>query len=482
MNTRAHTDSADSSASDGSAPGNTHPEGPASAAEPTPPDGGFAGVARLELDELLIHLIARATDVQRTQGRLRGLLRAYMQVARAADLEEVLPHILDAARTLVGARYAALGVIEDGRMVRFLHTGMDAATVRAVGVQPEGKGLLGRLIDYPEPLRLRDIAEHMTSIGFPPHHPPMRSFLGVPIRIGEQVFGNLYLADKPGAEEFSADDEELATALAVAAGVAIGNAALLHQSRRRQRWQTAMTALSTAILSNDDPVEFALPQIVVHATSASSPAGVCICVPTEQPGMLRVAAGNGVYTERIGMTFPIAGSVYADALANTGPVIIADQDADPRTAAHPIKGAGQTVALPMRSDAAITGVLSVCNTPGAGPFDRLDLELLGAYASHAALVLQLAHAHHDNARLLAANDRQQIAEDLHRHVLHSVSRLGIDLHGIAARLHDSTARATVMAKIDDTDTIIHELRSAIFSLHPSDTTSPVTVAEPAQAR
>jgi GAF domain-containing protein len=449
--------------------------------QPAPSEGGFAGVARLELDELLVLLIARATDVQQTQGRLRGLLRANLQVARAVDLEEVLTHILDAAQTLVGARYAALGVIEDGRLVRFLHTGMDAETVRAVGVHPEGKGLLGRLIDYPEPLRLRDIADHVSSIGFPAHHPPMRSFLGVPIRIGSRVFGNLYLADKSGAEEFSADDEELATALAVAAGVAIGNAALLHESRRRQRWQTAMMALSTAILSNNDPVGFALPQIVIHASSASSAAGVCVCVPAEQPDMLVVAAGDGVYTEHIGRTFPAAGSLYADALTAQDPVVVADPDTDPRTAGQPIKGAGPTMALPMRSEAAVSGVLFVCTTPGSAVFDRLDLDLLSGYASHAALVLQLAHAHHDNAHLRATSDRQRIAEDLHHHVLHRVSRLGMDLHGIAARLHDSAAKATVIAKIDDTDTIIRELRAAIFSLHPIDTTRPSVIPHPTPA-
>ena len=402
-------------------------------------------------------------------------------MARAADLEEVLMHILDAARTLVGARYAALGVIEDGHLVRFLHAGMDPETVSAVGVQPEGKGLLGRLIDFPEPLRLRDIAEHVSSIGFPAHHPPMRSFLGVPIRIGARVFGNLYLADKSDAEEFSADDEELATALAVAASVAIGNAALLHESRRRQRWQTAMMALSTAVLSNDDPVGFALPQIVVHAAIASSAAGVCICVPADDPDLLLVVAGDGVYTDRIGMTFPAAGSVYADALADRGPVIVADQYADPRTAEYPIGGAGPTVALPMRSEAAVSGVLFVCNKPGAGLFDRLDLELFGGYARHAALVLQLAHAHHDNAHLRATNDRQRIAEDLHQHVLHRVSRLGMDLHSVAARLHDGAAKAEVMTKIGDTDRIIHELRAAIFSLHPIDTTRTAAMPHPAPA-
>jgi transcriptional regulator with GAF, ATPase, and Fis domain len=156
---------------------------------------GFPSVARLELDELLEQLIARARDVQATQGRLRGLLRANRLVAAAVDLDELLGHILEAARSLVDARYAALGVVEQGRLVRFLHLGMDEQTVAAIGHLPEGKGLLGRLIDYPEPLRLPDIGAHLASVGFPEHHPPMRSFLGVPIQVGSRIYGNLYLTD-----------------------------------------------------------------------------------------------------------------------------------------------------------------------------------------------------------------------------------------------------------------------------------------------
>ncbi|HEU0240334.1 MAG TPA: GAF domain-containing protein, partial [Micromonosporaceae bacterium] len=186
---------------------------------------GFPYVARLELDELLEQLIARARDVQQTQGRLRGLLRASRTVAAAVDLDEVLHHILGAARTLVDARYAALGLVEQGRLVRFLHLGIDDDRVSAIGHLPEGKGLLGRLIDYPEPLRIPDVGAHVASVGYPEHHPRMRTFLGVPIRVGRRLYGNLYLTDKQHGAEFSRDDEELAIALAATAGAAISNAA-----------------------------------------------------------------------------------------------------------------------------------------------------------------------------------------------------------------------------------------------------------------
>jgi GAF domain-containing protein len=219
---------------------------PVSASPDLPGAMNFPQVARLELDELLEQLVAGARDVQDTQGRLRGLLRAYLEVARAVDLEELLLHIVNAARELVDARYAALGVIQQGRLVRFLHTGMDDVTVESIGHLPEGKGVLGRLVDYPEPLRLDNIAEHMSSVGFPEHHPPMRSFLGVPIRIGDRVFGNLYLTDKQSPHGFTADDQELVQALATAAGVSIENAMLFERrvaanSGRRRWWRSPRT-------------------------------------------------------------------------------------------------------------------------------------------------------------------------------------------------------------------------------------------------
>jgi GAF domain-containing protein len=202
------------------------PQPPADQALPAPhphliSELAFPEVARLELDELLEQLVARARDVQDTQGRLRGLLRANLEVARGVDLEEVLRHVVDAACELVHARYAAIGVVRDGHLVRFVHTGMGGDDVARVGGLPEGKGVLGLLVERPQRLRLRDITEHVCSVGFPEHHPPMRSFLGVPVRVRDRVFGNLYLAGKQGADEFTAEDEELVAALAAAAGVAL---------------------------------------------------------------------------------------------------------------------------------------------------------------------------------------------------------------------------------------------------------------------
>ena len=292
-----------------------------SAASPTgDPAAGmvFAQVARLELDELLEQLVTRARDVQDTQGRLRGLLRAYLAVARADDIDTVLRHIVEAARDLVDAGYAALGVVRGGRLVRFVHTGMDTEMVARVGHLPEGKGLLGLLVDYPQSLRLRDIAEHVASVGFPEHHPPMRSFLGVPIRVAERVFGNLYLTDKQGADEFTADDEELVQALAAAAAAAIENATLLAESRRRHTWQTAMVEVTTQLLDGADPDEV-LCRLVHHARRTLRGDGAGVSVPTDDPDLWHMAMTEGTYQRWQGAAVPTTRHRHRGRDRRTGP-------------------------------------------------------------------------------------------------------------------------------------------------------------------
>jgi GAF domain-containing protein len=274
---------------------------------------GFAHAARLQFDEILEQLVGSAREVQATQGRLRGLLRAYLAVARADDLDQVLRHIVEAARTLVDAHYAALGVVSHGSLIRFIHTGMDDETVRLVGRLPEGKGMLGLLVDRPEPLRLRHIGDHVASVGFPDHHPPMQTFLGVPIRLGDRVFGNLYLTDKQGAPEFTADDEELVLALAAAAGVAIDNATLLAEGRRRQAWQTAMVEAMTDLMTGTD-AQVTLRRFVRSAATVLNAAGAAAAVPADDPGQVRVAAAEGVYGGWPDAVLPLSGSVLGDAV------------------------------------------------------------------------------------------------------------------------------------------------------------------------
>src|SRR3954454_12789155 len=193
----------------------------------------FPDLPRLELDQLLTQLVDRAQEVMATQGRLRGLLRATQTVTTGLSPPVVLRRIAEAARELAGARYAALGVLApDGGLAEFVHVGMDDERAVRIGHLPEGKGLLGALIEDPQPIRLARIADDPRSCGFPPGHPPMTSFLGVPIRVRREVFGNLYLAESTRGH-FSAEDEELVTARAATAAAVIDNARLYETARTR---------------------------------------------------------------------------------------------------------------------------------------------------------------------------------------------------------------------------------------------------------
>src|ERR1700733_6427166 len=243
---------------------------------------GFPDIPRLELEQLLVQLVDRADDVLATQGRLRGLLRANALIAGELSLPVVLRQIVAAARDLVGARYAALGVLgRDGELEQFVHAGMDDELVARIGDLPRGRGILGLLIRQPAPLRLDDLSDHPASVGFPPGHPPMTGFLGVPVRIGEEVFGNLYLTERSRGGEVTADDEQLAIALAAAAGAAIANARQFAESEQRRRWLDASGELLPLLLSGQAERPHTL--IAQHAAAATGADFAALAVPRE-PG------------------------------------------------------------------------------------------------------------------------------------------------------------------------------------------------------
>ena len=256
--------------------------------DPAIPSEGlsFPSVARLELDELLDQLITRATEVKLTQGRLRGLLDATHHITAGLELDDLVQRIVENARALVGAHYAALGVVRDGRLIRFVHVGMDAATVACIGALPQGKGVLGCLIDDPKPLRLSDLGTHAAAVGFPEGHPPMHSFLGVPLRAGGTVYGNLYVTESERGDGFSAEDEQLLTALAGAAGIAVENALLLDAARRREAWQAASTRLASDLLAGELPPEGELQHLLEAAVDVAGAHGAAITeVADADPGV-----------------------------------------------------------------------------------------------------------------------------------------------------------------------------------------------------
>ena len=220
------------------------------------PTGSHPALPQLRLDDLLSELQARLQTVLATRDRVYTLLDAVVAVGTNLDLETVLKQIVEAAITLVRARYGALGIIgEGGRLAEFVPVGLAGDEIEAIHHWPEGRGLLGALITDPRPLRLPDISGSPKSSGFPPGHPPMGSFLGVPVRVRDEVYGNLYLTEKEGGAEFDEEDEALLVALAAAAGVAIDNAKLYEEGRRQQRWLRASSEVTRRLLSGDPPDE-----------------------------------------------------------------------------------------------------------------------------------------------------------------------------------------------------------------------------------
>ena len=213
------------------------------------PSLGLSPLSRVRLDELLREMLDRVGDVVASRERLRALLDAVVSIGGDLDLRTVLQRIVAAACELAGARYAALGIVgADRELSDFITHGINPELHAAIGELPHGRGVLGLLITDPRPVRMPDINEHPRSYGFPPNHPPMHSFLGAPIRIRDQVYGNLYLSEKQGAAEFTNDDEEIVVALAAAAGVAIDNARLFALATRRERWLAAAAEITAVLL------------------------------------------------------------------------------------------------------------------------------------------------------------------------------------------------------------------------------------------
>src|SRR3984885_11366249 len=271
---------------------------------------------QLRLDELLAELQGRLQAVLGARDQMRGLLEAVIAISSGLDLEATLRRIVETAVRLVDATYGALGVIgDDKELAEFIPVGLTEDEIGQVHHWPEGRGLLGLLIKEPRPLRLARIAEHAESSGFPAGHPPMESFLGVPVRVRDVAFGNLYLTNKRGGGEFTEDDEAVLLALGAAAGVAIENARLYEASRRSQRWIQASAEVTTALLSGTDPREV-LARITSQARELSDADLAVLALPDEEGQRLTVthADGDGAQAVR-GIGLPLAQSISGQVLA-----------------------------------------------------------------------------------------------------------------------------------------------------------------------
>jgi two-component system, NarL family, sensor histidine kinase DevS len=422
---------------------------------------GFPDMPRLGLDELLVQLVDRAGDVLAAQGRLRGLLRANALVAGDLSLPVVLRQIVSAARDLLGARYAALGVLgRDGELEQFVHDGMDESLVAEIGDLPRGRGILGLLTSAPAPIHLADLSAHPAAAGFPPGHPPMGSFLGVPVRIGEEVFGNLYLTEHAAGGEFTADDEELAVALAAAAGAAIANARRYAESEQRRRWLDATAQLTPLLLAEGRVRPHAL--VTGHAADAADADFAILAVPDDQDQVIVTGTAGTPAAGLMNRTAPLDGSLAGQAISTGKPSLVTGDRLQTAAAALGT-GIGPLIAVPLAAGERILGALLLGRLATRPGFTETDLGMAASFACHAAVVMELAAARADQIRLAQAEDHDRIAGDLHDHVIQELFALGMKLQGQANRSDPATAER-VNGYADTLDDVIRKIRTSIFGL------------------
>ncbi len=418
----------------------------------------FPDSDRSELDRAIGDLIANAQKVLETQGRLRNLLTASQAVVEELELAAVLRRIVEAAVDLVGARYGALGVIApDGHLEQFIHVGVSDELAAEIGELPHGRGVLGALIEDPHPIRLEHLGGDPRSAGFPPHHPPMDSFLGVPVRVRDVVFGNLYLSEQRSGS-FSREDEELLTALAATAGIAIDNARLFDETRRRQRWSSALAEVTATLLSSDggDPLALVMERVAALAeadlAAVARPVGGGSFIVEQASGDLGPLAQGAV--------FAAAGSLAGRALDSRQPVLVQRSVApfDETTSL------GSTMAIPiLAADGADIAVV-VARREGRPGFGPNDVEMTADFAGQTSVAVELARARADRQRFALLEDRSRIARDLHDHVIQRLFAAGLGLQSVVGRIADPTARERVSSEVDSLDDAIRQIRTAIFAL------------------
>lgn len=397
--------------------------------------------------------------------RVPQLLEAMRSVGSGLELHSTLDRICETAAALADARYAAIGVVDEdgGGLADFVFHGVDEATARRIGRLPDGhRGLLGALIRDPEPVRLADLTADPRSCGFPGHHPPMRSFLGLPIRVQGEIFGNLYLTEKRGGEPFNDYDLNIVRVLATEAGIAIGNARLYEAAKQRERWIDGSVAVTTALLSGGD-ADDALQVVAEQARRLSGSTAGIVLLPADEGGLEIAAVAADRPSNVLGTVVPPESGIVAELLGGQA-VFVDDAGADPRMITTLARDYGPTMMLPLHSDGRVLGALVTPRARGERPFTETERTLAIQFAAQAALALMMADAQRDRERLAVYEDRDRIARDLHDLVIQRLFATGMMLESAQRRSVVPDVREGVGKAVDELDVTIQEIRTAIFAL------------------
>ncbi|OBY32687.1 GAF domain-containing sensor histidine kinase [Mycolicibacter kumamotonensis] len=423
-------------------------------------------LSQLRLRELLVGVQDRVEQIVEGRDRLDGLLAAMLVVTSGLELDATLRSIVQTATNLVEAKYGALEVHDhDRRMLEFVYEGIDDDTFARIGRLPEGVGVVGLLIDDPHPLRLDDLSKHPASVGFPAYHPPMHTFLGVPVGVQDEVFGNLYLTEKANGQPFSEDDEVLVQALAAAAGIAIANARLYAQAKARQSWIESTRDIATELLSGTDPTTvFRL--IAEEASKLTGAECALVAIPldedtpeSEVKELLAVETVGAAMDSIAGEAIPVTGTPVGDAYSQRMPRKV------DRLRLDGVDAVGPALILPLRAADAVAGVVVVVRPGNANPFSVEQLDMMAAFADQAALAWQSATSQRRMHELDVLTDRDRIARDLHDHVIQRLFAVGLSLQGTIPRARSAAVQRRLSDAVDDLQEIIGEIRTTIFDLH-----------------
>jgi signal transduction histidine kinase len=425
-------------------------------------------LSQLRLRELLVEVQDRVEQIVEGRDKLDGLVEAMLVVTSGLDLELTLQTIVESATKLVDARYGALGIRGEGReIVEFVLEGMGEADLAVIGRVPQGIGVLGLLLDDPKPIRLDEISKHPASVGFPPNHPPMHTFLGVPVRIREEIYGNLYLTEKAGGGPFTDDDEVLVEALAAAAGIAIDNARLYRQAQMRQAWIESTRDIATRMLAGDDPADV-LGQMAAEVLKLVQADGAFIALAANTESaqsaneLVVMDATGEAHVPASAPTLTIAGTVlgqvFTDHIPRRVPAI-----EDCEQVQQLMDDAGPAMVIPLRASAG--GIVVLLRRRGAREFSADHLDMIVSFADQAALAWQLATSRQRMNELKVISERDRIARDLHDHVIQRLFAMGLTLQGTVARARSAEVAQRLTDTVDELQNVIQEIRTTIFDLH-----------------
>ncbi len=383
----------------------------------------------------------------------RALLDAIAAISSDLDLNSVLARIVEAATRLTDARYGALGVVGDREMlVEFVTTGVTLEERARIGDPPHGRGILGLLIRHPVPIRLDDLTRHPDAAGFPPDHPPMSTFLGVPVRIRGTVFGNLYLTEKDGGRSFSEEDEVVVEALANTAGFVIDNARAYGLSERRRQWLEATADLDEAV---QPPVELGSALHAVARCARDVARSVAVAATISVPGGPPQIATAGAVVPAVREVARAIVDEHGFA-AGGSPLEVTAGDYD-------------ALVVPLRTHLVGGGYLVALYRAGTRPLSVEDRELFASFAEHAALSLDRAQGLDDRAELAVTSDRERIARDLHDVVIQRLFATGLQLQRAETGVAGADVAEIVHQAVDSLDSTIRDIRGTIFELQRAST-------------